>query len=146
MTPTPKWYMPVAVLALLWNLMGCYFYLSMVTMSPEAIAQLPEAQQAMFNGFPIWGVMGMAVAVWAGALGSLALVIRKGWAVPFFVASLVGLVVEDVAMFGAAGSARTGNLVMQGLCLLIAIALLMLARTARAKGWIGLTPAVPVAG
>jgi hypothetical protein len=128
--------MPVAVIALLWNLMGCYAYLSNVTMSPEAIARLPQAQQAMFNSFPVWGVVGMALAVWFGALGSLALIMRKGWAVPLFTVSLVGLVVQDIAMFGVAGGASSGGFAMQGLVLLVAIALLMLARKARAAGWV----------
>ena len=42
MTPMPKWFRPVAVIALLWNLLGCFAYLMDVTMKPEDIAKLSQ--------------------------------------------------------------------------------------------------------
>lgn len=40
MTATPRWYLPVTILALLWNLFGCFAYLSDVMLKPEDVAQM----------------------------------------------------------------------------------------------------------
>ena len=48
----PGWFRPVAVVALLWNLLGCVAYLADVTMKPEDIAKLTEAQQALMASRP----------------------------------------------------------------------------------------------
>ncbi len=134
MTPAPKWFKPVAIVALIWNLLGCAVYLMQVTMSPEKLATLPAEQQAMYNNFPTWGVMGMAFGVWCGALGSLALVMGKKWAAPLLGASLGGVIVQDMAL-NQMGALESG-IVMQGLVLVIAIALFVLGRRAKKEGWI----------
>ncbi len=134
MTPAPKWFKPVAIVALIWNLLGCAVYLMQVTMSAEKLAALPAEQQAMYNNFPTWGVMGMAFAVWCGALGSLALVMGKKWAAPLLGASLGGVIVQDMAL-NQMGALESG-IVMQALVLVIAVALFVLGRRARKEGWI----------
>lgn len=139
MTPAPKWYMPVAVIALLWNLMGCWAYLTNVMMKPEDIAALPAADQAMHAAFPTWAVAAMAVAVWGGALGCVGLIMKKKWAVPLFGASLAGLIIQDIGLYQAAsesGSSTATVLGMQAFVLIVAIALLVLGRKARSEGWI----------
>jgi hypothetical protein len=139
MTDVPKWFKPVAAVALLWNLIGCVAYLSDVTMTPDAVAQLPPAQQALYNSRPAWAVSATAVAVWAGALGCIGLFLRKRWARPVLAASLAGVVVQDLAIFllsDAAALAGSAVYVLQTLVLVIAIALLMLARKASANGWL----------
>ena len=139
MQQPPKWYLPVAVAALLWNLLGCAAYLSDVMMSPEAVAKLSAAQQAAYAARPAWSVAATAIAVWGGAAGSLGLIMRKSWATPLLIASLVALVVQDASMFMQNAAAAAGGIavVMQGLVLLIAIGLVLLARKATAAGWIG---------
>lgn len=139
MEPRPKWYMPVATTALLWNLMGCMAYLSDVMMSPEAVAKLSAAEQAMYAARPVWSVSATAIAVWLGAAGSFGLIIRKRWATPLLIASLLGVIGQDVSLFLLSGAPQVGPvaLVLQGLVLVIAIALVLLARSASAKGWFG---------
>lgn len=136
MNNPPKWFTPVAVVALLWNLLGAAA-LAMDAMADPAA--LTPAQQALVASTPLWAKIGSWVGVGAGALGSLGLVLRKGWAVPLLAVSLAGVVVQDVWLFGMADVAPaygSAPLVMQGVVLLIAIALLWLARSARAKGWL----------
>lgn len=137
MEQAPKWYMPVAIVALLWNLIGCMAYLSDVMMSPDALAKMTEAQQAMRAARPAWSVGATAVAVWFGAAGCVGLIARKRWATPLLVASVVALIVQDVSLFMLAGAKADSNaLGLQGLVLLIGIALVWMARTATAKRWI----------
>ena len=135
----PKWLTATAVLALVWNAMGCMAYLADVRMTPEEIAALPAVQQQLVAARPAWAVAATAVAVWAGLLGSLGLLLRRRWAFPVFVASLIGVLVQDYALFLV--SRLTGGigivpLVLQALVLLIAVLLVMLARRGVAQGWL----------
>lgn len=139
MTAIPKWYRPVTVLALLWNLMGCAAYLADVMVTPEAVAAMPAAQQALYNSRPAWAVAATATAVWGGALGCLGLLMRKSWAVALLAASLAGVVVQDLAIFVLSGAGAQGGAavyVLQGLVLAVAVALFQLARRASAAGWL----------
>lgn len=138
MEQPPKWYTPVAIVALLWNLVGCAAYLSDVMLSPEAIAKMTAAQQAAHAARPMWSVGATAIAVWLGAAGCVGLIMRKTWATPVLIASLAGVVIQDVSLFGMSGDAgQAGGAAygLQGLVLLIAIGLVMLARMAAARGW-----------
>lgn len=139
MNDAPKWFKPAAIIALLWNLMGCAAYISDVTMSPEAMAQLTEAQQALYASRPAWAISATAIAVWGGALGSLGLILRKRWAFVVLVISLLGVIVQDFYLFqNQQVAADYGNaaFVMQGLVLLVSIGLVWLARKATQAGWL----------
>lgn len=139
MNPAPKWYLPVAILALLWNLLGCVAYLGDVMLTPDDIAKMSPDQQALYAARPAWAVAATAIAVWGGAAGCLGLVLRRRWALPLLLLSLAGVIVQDVALFvvsSAAAQAGTVAYVLQGLVLAIAIGLVLLARKAIARGWI----------
>lgn len=139
MSAPPKWYMPVTIIALVWNLLGCVAYLKDVMMTPEDIARLSAAQQALYASRTAWAVAAFAIAVWCGAAGSLGLVLRTRWAMPLLIASLCGLIVQDFGLFVMTDAARLAGpvaFVLQGLVLLIAIALVVLARKAASRGWI----------
>ena len=99
MTVRPKWFLPVSILALVWNLMGCAAYLSDAMLTAEDIAAMDATQQALYNSRPAWAVAATAVAVWGGAAGSLALILRKRWAQPLLIASLLGVIVQDIGLF-----------------------------------------------
>ena len=43
MAAAPKWYMPVAIVAVLWNGIGCLAYLADVMLSAEDIAAMSAA-------------------------------------------------------------------------------------------------------
>ena len=99
MSTSPKWFRPVAVVALLWNLLGCAAYLVDVSLSPEQIAKLTPEQQALYASRPAWAVAATAIAVWFGAAGSLGLVLKKAWATWLLVLSLAGVVAQDLWLF-----------------------------------------------
>ena len=134
--PRPKWFMPVAVVALLWNLMGCAAYLMDVMLTPEAVAAMPADQQALYAARPAWAVAAYAFAVWGGALGCVGLLVRKRWAKGAFLASLLGLIVQDAALFGMSPVPLSATIyALQGMVLVIAVLLLMLANRASRDGW-----------
>ena len=139
MNKVPKWFLPVAIFALLWNLAGCLAYLADATLKPEDIAQMSAAQQAMYAARPAWSIAATAFAVWGGAAGCVGLIWRKRWALPLLFISLLGVVVQDLSMFAVPEAENVINntvIAMQGAVLLISIALLLLARKARDNDWL----------
>lgn len=135
----PRSFYIIAVLALLWNLTGVAAYLMQMTMSPEALAALPEAQRAFYTNMPAWVVSAFAVAVFAGLGASVMLVIRNGQAVPLFFVSLLAAIVQNVygfviadglAVFGASG------LVLPALVIVLGIVFLLYANSCRKRGWL----------
>lgn len=137
MSALPKWYKPAAVMALLWNLMGAAAYLADVTVSPDAVAKMGEAERAMYAARPAWFVAAYACAVWFGVAGSLGLVLRKRWAKAPLLVSLLGLVAQDTALLSRPEVQRDPTvLVLQGAVLVIAVLLLLLSRKGEASGWL----------
>lgn len=137
--PTPKWYLPVAIAALIWNLLGCVAYLSGVSVNPADIAKLGQVEQAVYAARTWWAVSGTAIGVWGGAAGSLGLIMRKRWAMPLLIASLIGIIVQDLALFFLSGvGSQVGGAVMglQSAVLVIAVALVFLGRKAVREAWI----------
>lgn len=139
MEKLPKWFVATAVVALLWNLLGCVAFLSDLRLSPEDIARLPEAQQALYNARPSWAVASTALAVFGGVLGCIGLLMRKKWALAVFVASLVGILVQDFGLFVLARGVTVAGptaVVLQGVVLLVGVGLILLSRRGIARGWL----------
>lgn len=139
MNKAPGWFLPTAIVALLWNLIGCMAYLSDVRITPEDVAKMSEAQQALYHSRPMWAIAATAIAVWGGAAGCLGLILRKRWAQPLLIASLLGVFVQDYGLFvlsGAGAEASPVVIGLQGMVLLVAIALVMMARKGAARGWL----------
>jgi hypothetical protein len=140
MNKTPGWYLPTAIVALLWNLLGCMAFFSDARLSPEDIAKMSQDQQALYNSRPTWALAATGIAVIGGAAGCLGLILRKRWAQPLLIASLLGVIVQDYGMFvlsGQGAQASPAVIGLQALVLVVALALVMLARKAIARGWIG---------
>lgn len=135
----PRWLLPVGAIALLWNLLGCFAYLADVTMKPEDIAKLTQAEQALMASRPAWSIGGTALAVWFGAAGSLGIILRKRWAQWLLVVSLVGVLLQDLWMFvlsNALSIAGIVPVVLQAIVLAISVGLVYLARVGSARGWL----------
>ena len=139
MPTVPKWYWVGSVLALVWALAGCFAYWSQVSMTADDLAKLPPAQAAMWAMMPKWVVGAYAVAVWAALAGAFGLLLRKAWARPLFLVSLIGVVVQFGWTFFATPLLKTqgGGAALFPLFILIAgMAMLALARHASARGWL----------
>jgi hypothetical protein len=101
MTKPPVWYHAIAGLATFWALVGCYAYLSQVSMGPEAMAQLPPAQREIWAMTPSWVIAAYAIAVWVGLAGAIGLLLRLSFARIAYVVSLVAIVVQFGWTFAA---------------------------------------------
>lgn len=135
----PRSFWIISVLALVWNLIGILTYLMSVTMSEEALAALPEAERALYSDIPAWVTAAYAIAVFGGTLGCVALLLRKAWAVPVLVGSLIAILVQmfhALALSDLIGVRGAGAAVLPLLIVAIAVYLVWFARSARARGWI----------
>lgn len=139
MNKPPAWFTVVAVVALLWNLAGLIAVGADMSLSASDIAALPEAQRALHAARPGWSVLGSGLAVVAGTLGCVFLLLKRRWAFWAFAASLAGIVVQDLGLFGTAGAAQVlGPAVvgMQAMVAVIAVSLLVLSRKAITSAWL----------
>ncbi|OYU36112.1 hypothetical protein [Novosphingobium sp. PASSN1] len=88
----------IAVLGLLWNLLGCYDYL-MSQLSPQsyfASMGMDDASVAYMAQLPVWLTGFWALGVWGSLVGSLLLLARSRRAVLAFALSLLGLAVSQL--------------------------------------------------
>jgi surface polysaccharide O-acyltransferase-like enzyme len=134
----PGWFMIVAVVALIWNLLGVMAYVMQATMSPETFAALPEAQRELMENTPAWATAAFAIAVHGGALGCLLLVLKKNLAGLFLQLSLAGVVVQMFHSFFMSRSFEVfgpGGMVMPVMVFVIAVYLVTLAAKAKAQKW-----------
>ena len=135
----PAWFWVVAVIALVWNLLGLMAFVMQVTMTPEALAELPAAEQALYEAMPLWVLIAFAVAVFGGTLGAIGLLLRKTWARLMFIISFVGLVVQASynfllsETFDVLGS---GAMLMPILVIVIAVFLIWFAGMAIRRHWL----------
>lgn len=94
----PAWFWLVAGLALLWEIFGCYMYVSQVTVD---VAKLPLDQRAIWQATPAWSVAAYAIAVWVGLIGAILLLLRRRRAVIALGVSLIAVLIQFSALFVA---------------------------------------------
>jgi len=135
----PKWFNIAATLALLWNLMGVMAFISQMMMTAEMIAELPQTEQEFYTSVPLWATIAFACAVFGGAFGSLAILMKKTLAEPLFILSLIGVAIQMFNSFVISNSFEVfgpGGAIMPAMVVIISIALVRLASRARINGWL----------
>ena len=133
------WFWIISAVALLWNLLGVMAFVMQLTMSDEAKAKLPELEQTMYASIPSWYMPAFGLAVVAGALGCLCLLLRKKLALLLFILSLIGIAAQQLYMFGLSDIGKSMNGAQLGMTLsipVIAVLVLLLAKSAGSKGWL----------
>ena len=138
-TNRPRWFWVVAVLALLWNLVGLLMFYRNVTMTPEALALLPAEQQQIHAAMPQWVFAFFGIAVFAGVLGSIALLLKRRTAVPLLLVSLLAVTVQMASAYAITpvwALTGPGGAVFPLALIVIAALFWLFARKARANGWI----------
>ena len=135
----PTWFWVVAILALLWNFVGVFNYLHQAYDKAAILEGLDQAQRDVVLGIPAWATAAFAIAVFAGALASIGLLLRKKWARPIFVISLLALVAqfihwliisEAVAVFGPT------TYIMPLIVVAIAMYLVSFSKKGIQRGWL----------
>ncbi|GLS83616.1 hypothetical protein [Paraferrimonas haliotis] len=135
----PWWYWIAAVVGLLWNLMGLAAYLMHVSLTPEEIAALPQAEQALHQAFPSWALIAFSIAVYSGTLGCVLLLARRAMAKSLLILSLLGVLVQNsYSLLLSDAVAVYGNqaIIMPTLVIIVGALLIWLCTHSINKKWI----------
>ncbi len=136
---SPVWFWVISVVALLWYLMDTSAFFMRVSMTEEAIESMPENQQHLYRDMPLWVNIVFACEVFGGTLGCISLLLRKKWALPLFVISLLGVLAQTSNIWfltDAISAMGAPAVVMPLVAIIIGTALIFLAKTAISKGWL----------
>jgi len=135
----PIWFWVVSVVGLLWYLMDTSMFAMRLFMTDAAIKEIPENQQHLFQNIPMWVNIVFAGEVFGGLLGCVALLLKKKWALPLFIISILGVlaqtsniwfITDAISVMGAPA------IVMPLIAMIIGTALIFLAKSAITKGWL----------
>ncbi len=97
----PVWFWIVAVVFLLWNAIGIYFFYTQISMTPEEMVRtMGQASADCFAMMPQWQWWAYGIAVWSGTFAGIALLLRRNWAQPLFLISLIAVVIQYGYSFG----------------------------------------------
>ena len=136
---TPRSFLIIGVVALLWNLVGVMSYIMQVTMTGEMMANMPEAERALYESMPSWVTGAFAIAVFGGVTACVGLLLKKAWCVPSFLISLVAIIVQfGYWLFLTDSIEVIGSEVflMPALVTAMGAFLVWHSRGAKAKGWL----------
>lgn len=84
----------ISILALVWNLIGVAFFTLEILMSEAALAEMKEAERQLIENTPAWAYFLYGIAVFAGTLGSILLILKKASAVRVFLVSFLAIVIQ----------------------------------------------------
>jgi len=135
----PVWFWVISIVALLWYLMDTSAFFMRLFMTDDAIKAMPENQQHLFQNFPLWVNIVFACEVFGGTLGCIALLLRKKWALPLFVVSILGVLSQTFHVYFLSDAISTMGapaVVMPLLAILIGIGMIVLAKSATSKRWL----------
>jgi len=134
----PSWFKVVAIIALIWNILGVLAFAGQMMITPEIIAELPAAEQELYANIPSWVTAAFAVAVFAGTLGSLLLLLKKSLSTALLSLSLIGVLVQNFYSFFISKAFEVNGLagmIMPIVVISFAIYLIWLSKKAQAQGW-----------
>ena len=135
----PAWFWVVGIIALLWNFVGVFNYLHQAYDKAAILEGLDQAQREVVLGIPLWATAAFAIAVFAGTLASIGLLLRKKWSLPIFVISLLALVAQftywlflsdAIAVFGPKTS------IMPIIVVAVALYLVSFSKKGIQRGWL----------
>ena len=134
----PKSYWIISIAALLWNVIGMVLYVSVVTMAPEVLDAMTPEERGLYTSIPAWATGANGLAVTAGVIGSILLLLRNSWAVPTFLVSLAAVLVQMYHAFFIAHALEVlgpAGMVMPVTVIIIAVFQVVLAARARVNRW-----------
>jgi len=134
---TSRSFMIIGLALLLWNLIGVAAFIMQYTADLTTLAKSDAYTARIFAEMPGWAWAAYAVAVGAGTLGAVMLLMRRAVAVPLFGLSVIGVAVQfgysffgtDLLTVKGAGAA-----IFPAVILAVAVGQMLYAGRKRAKG------------
>lgn len=135
----PLWFWILSTMAFLWNIMGVIAYLGQAYMSEEDLEKMSQAERILLESQPAWVTGAFAIAVWGGTLGCILLLLRKTWARPVLLLSLIGIIAQLSYSFFMSNAFEVygpGSMVMPLMVLVIGVTLFFLSKKGIAASWL----------
>jgi hypothetical protein len=135
-----KWFWIIAVLALLWNLMGVSRYLMEAYNVESFRTQFNEDQLALMDGSPSWLTAVFAIAVFSGLIACVALLLKRKLAIILFGISLLFVLIQMISVWVTTNAIEVfgtvDGVVMPMIVIIISIFLYYYSKGASQKGWL----------
>ena len=136
---TPNWIFVASVIFIGWNMTGAIFYLNERFMGPEMFDTMSSAQQNFFSSRPAWVTASYATAVWVGLVGAFLLLLRKRLALPVFIVSLIGALLQityNLFIGGGLDAFGPSALIVPTLVTIIGFVEVWASKKATDEGWL----------
>lgn len=133
----PIFFWIITVVAILWNLLGVFHYLTEMFISPEQISAMKPEMQELYKNSPIYLKIFFGLGVFGGLLGSVGLIRRKSWAITFLLISLIAVILQfasSVLMTDALEVMGNSALILPAVIILFASFIFWYGRYAKAQG------------
>jgi len=117
----------ISSLALIWNLIGIGAFSMEILISDEALASLSEQERLLYESTPAWLTFVYGVAVFAGTLGSILLLMKNLSATRVFIVSFVAIAIQmtyslfmtkALEVYGAIGAVMPATVFLIGIFLI----------------------------
>ncbi|MCR9265880.1 MAG: hypothetical protein NXH86_17130 [Flavobacteriaceae bacterium] len=135
----PIWFWVVSSIALLWNLSGVFNYLNQAFNQQAILESINQAQREVFEGIPAWATAAFALAVFSGTIGSIGLLLRKKWAKPLFIISLIMAVAQFIHWLFVSNAVEAfgpSTYTMPIIVVIIGLYLIFFSKIGTQKGWL----------
>ena len=129
----PIWFWIVSVIALVWNGMGVNAYLQQAYNTESYQAMYTEEQLEIASNMPSWVTAAFAIAVFAGALAAIGLLLRKSWSVKLWLLSLLAVIIQLGYILINGYASSIGMTIM---IIIFALIFVWFARKSEANGWL----------
>ena len=139
MSTRPRWFLMLATVFLLWAFAGAAAFAGHVLVGEQMAAAESAWDLAFYRGLPAWFVWDYGMATLGAVAGALAMLQRSRWAVPLYVASLIGVLIQFGYVFlGTDLLTHKGAVVtvpFPAFIALMGVVQIAVARLAARRGW-----------
>lgn len=134
----PVWFWIIAVIALLWNIMGLLAFYGNMTISEEALSALTPEQRGLYETQPLWVKAVFGGSVIFGVLGSIGLLLRKRWAAQALLLSVACVLAQMAHSFMTNAYEIMGgsSMIMGAIILVFALFLVWFSRMALVRSYL----------
>jgi hypothetical protein len=135
--PTPRSFLAVGLAALAWNLLGDMSFAAQYAMDMDALARTAPDSARVYGQMPGWVWLVFGIAVGAGTLGAVLLLMKKALAVPVYALSLAAIILLFAQNFLATDMLAVEGwdaVLVPALIFVAGVAQLLYARAMKAAG------------
>ena len=134
----PFWFWLITLLAFLWFLMDVSAFFYRVLTTEETRLTMDQTQRYLHRAHPLWVNTVFALEVFGGALGCVALLLKKPWALHLYYISLFGVISQTFYVYfisDAIAVVGTPAIAMPMVAIFVGISMIWFTRSCLLKLW-----------